>query len=302
MWFKNAKIYTVDFGEITDLLSDPGQLQNTLEHVKFSPCLAGELTSIGFSPVLGREGAFCFASGGSYFFKLTEENKILPSAVIKTALEERIDQKEAETGRRLQKKEKEDLKSALTGELTAKAFATRREILLWAHPGKRLCAVNVSSARRAEKALAMMRQAFPGFPAKVLQPRCAPEERLTSWVSEGSLPPKFVLGTDTVLKSPEDGSVIRASKEDLTSEEIIAHIGAGKSVTELQLTYDDAISVVLDSELCLKRIKFLDQYLEQNLPRKSKDAAADLQSLLILQGSELAELAPLILELFDCEY
>lgn len=302
MWFKNARIYTVDFSTPGTWFSDQEKLENALGHLKFHPCQAAEMSTIGFSPVLGREGLFSLNCAGSYFFRLTEESKILPASVIRIALEEKISQAEEESGRPLGKKEKEALKSALTSELVTRAFATRRDILVWAHPQKRLCAINVSSAKRAEKALAMLRQALSSFPAKVPQPRCAAEERLTSWISSGELPDKFVLGTDTVLKSPDDGSTIRASREDLTSEEIAGHLQAGKVVTEIQLTYDDAVSLVLDAELCLRRIKFLDQYLEQNLPEKSNDAEADLQSLLVLQGSELAELCTRILELFDCEY
>ena len=68
--------------------------------------------------------------------------------------------------------------------------------------------------------------------------------------------------SDTTLKSvDDDGGTVRISREDLTSEEISVHLNAGKVVTELQLTFDDSLMLVLCSDLSCKRMKPTDQYL-----------------------------------------
>ncbi len=302
MWFKSARLYTVDLSELGASVNDETQFEDALTGCPFKPVAGNDISSIGFVPLFGGDTAFSFKTAGGYFCRLLEETKLLPASVIRTELEELIAQKEAELQRELRKNEKEALKTAVTGKLLSQAFATRREMLVFVHPEHNLLVISASSAKRAEKAVAMLREAFVSFPAKVLQPRCAVEDRMTSWISDNELPESFALGTDVVLKSTDDeGGVVRVSREDLSSEEISVHIEAGKVVTELQLLYDNALSLVLTSDLAFKRMRPTDQYLEKNLPEKADDRIADMQSHLVLQGAMLDELCNRILEIFDCE-
>ncbi|HAR80294.1 MAG TPA: hypothetical protein DCR21_05625 [Succinivibrionaceae bacterium] len=305
MWFKNARIYDVDFKAIKEIFSDPETLEKSIENnARFKSCKqTSEVASIGFVPLFGNDTPYFFSNGSSFFFKLVEENKLLPASVIRTELNEQVAAKEAELKRGMSKQEKETLKTAVTSLLLSKAFTTRREMLMWCNTELNLCAVAVSSAKRAEKALAMMRQALGSFPATLPEAKCVVEDRMTNWVSKNQLPEKFELGTDTTLKSlEEDGGIIRASKEDLTSTEIAAHFDAGKVITDLQLIYDNSLLFVLSNDLSLKRMKPLDQYLEKNLPEKTDDAIADQQSHLILQGELLSEIISRIERIFDCEH
>ena len=302
MWFKNARLYTADFSDLKDIFKNETEVEDAVESAPFRPCQANEISTVGFAPLFGGETAFAFETSGARFFRLVEETKLLPAAVIREQLNELVAKREAELKREIRKNEKEALKTALTNQLLARAFATRREMLVYANPEHGTVAVSASSAKRAEKAIAMLRQAFTTFPARVLQPRCAVEDRMTAWISKNELPDRFTLGTDVVLKSTEEeGGVIRASKEDLSSDEIAVHIEAGKVTTELQLTYQDSLSFVLTSDIALKRMKPTDQYLERNLPEKSDDRTADLQAHLVLQGALLGELSEYLLTLFDCE-
>ncbi len=303
MWFKNARLYTVDLSELGDAIRDEIQFEDALSACPFKPVSGNDISSIGFAPLFGNNTTFSFKTGGGYFCRLIEETKLLPASVIRTELDNLILQKEAELQRELRKNEKEALKTAITGKLLSQAFATRRDILAYVQPDKKFLVVSASSAKRAEKVVAMLREAFVSFPAKVLQPRCAVEDRLTSWISKGEIPQGFSLGTDVVLKSTDDeGGVVRVSREDLSSEEIMVHIEAGKVVNELQLLYTDALSLVLTSDLALKRVKPTDLYLEKNLPEKADDQVANLQSHLVLQGALLDEIVERILEIFDCEH
>ena len=162
--------------------------------------------------------------------------------------------------------------------------------------------MSVSSAKRAERAIAMLREAFSTFPAKCFQPRCVVEDRMTSWISNNDLPNVFTLGNDATLKSTDDeGGTVKVSKEDLSSDEIAVHINAGKVITDLQLIFEDTVMCVLSSDLTVKRMRPLDQFLEKNLPEKSDDAVADMAAHLCLQGEVLTSLIDSISEIFDCE-
>ena len=303
MWFKNARIYNVNYSEISGFFTDETKLEEALEQTAFQPCKSQEVSSIGFAPLFGPDSAYCYRHENSFFCKLLEENKLLPASVIKNELQNQIMQREAELQRNISKNEREALKTAIQNQLLAKAFTTRREMLIWMNTATNMIVVGASSAKRAEKGLAMLRQALSSFPAKVPQPRCVVEDRMTAWLTTPEeLPSQFELGTDTILKSQDDdGGVIRASREDLTSEEIAVHIHSGKVSTEVQVVYDDALSLVLGADLSMKRIKPLDQYLEKNLPEKSDDERADMQSYLIIQGQLFTSLCELLMEIFDCD-
>ncbi len=301
MWFKNARFYTVNFSELNAIFNDEKQLCDAIESASFRPCTAQEISTIGFVPLFGGDTSYHFSCGQNHFFKLQEETKLLPSSVVNNQLSELVSQKELELKRQLRKNERDALKSAVINQLLSRAFATRRELLIWANPQHGLCAVSASSAKRSEKGLAMMREAFSTFPAKLLEPHCLVEDRLSAWLRDGKPAPIFSLGSDTTLKSvDDDGGTVRISREDLTSEEISVHLNAGKVVTELQLTFDDSLMLVLCSDLSCKRMKPTDQYLERSLPEKSDDAIADMQAHLVLQGEILEKLGTQILETFNC--
>lgn len=302
MWFKNARFYTVDLSELNQVFSNPQELENALEKAKFKPCQAQEISTIGFAPLFGGESAYHFSSGSNFFFKMVEETKLLPSSVVKNELDAQCDAYELEIKRQLRKNEKDALKTAITGKLLTQAFATRRELLIFINKDEKLLSVAATSAKRAEKAIALFREAFSTFPAKLLSPRCVVEDRMTTWLKENRLPEKFEFGTDTILKSTdEDGGIIRASREDLTSEEISVHLNAGKVVTEIGLAYNDALNFALSSDISVKRLKPTDIYLEKNLNANPEDEIEDLQSQLVLQGELLTELEIYLLEIFDCD-
>lgn len=303
MWFKNLRFYTVDLSELNCVLKDDALVEEALEKASFKPCAAQELASVGFAPIFSHEGLYHFSSGENHFFKLIEETKLLPSSVVKTELNELTAKKEIELKRQLRKNEKEALKAAVAGKLLAQAFATRRELLIWVNTDKSLVGVAATSSKRAEKALAMLREAFSTFPAKLLAPHAMVDEKMTSWLKDATtLPKRFTFGSETTLKSTdEDGGIIRASKEDLTSEEIAVHLEAGKVATEIGLSFDESLELTLTSDLALKKLKPTDIYLEKNLPEKSDDETADAQALLVLQGELLSELCDYLMEIFSCD-
>ncbi len=305
MWFKNAQIYGLKLTpEQLAILRDDTKFEEIISAKAFRPCMAQELSTIGFAPLFGRDTpAMSFSYGPHHFLRLLEETKLLPASVIKVALEDEIAKKESALGRELHKNEIQTLKTAITGQLLERAFSSQRDMLVYINTEKNFALVSVSSAKRAERAIAMLREAFGGsFPAKHYQPRCVVEDRMTAWVGRDELPTVFALGCDAILKSIDDvGTTVRMSKEDLRSEEVLGHINAGKMITELQLVFEDSASLVLTSDLVLKRIRPEDQYLEQNLPEKTDDAIADMQSVLLVQADVFERLVSTLVTTFECE-
>jgi recombination associated protein RdgC len=97
--------------------------------------------------------------------------------------------------------------------------------------------------------------------------------------------------------STDEGGIIRCAGEDLTASEIQAHLAAGKQVVKLALQWDERISCVLEADLALKRIKFLDILQEQLAEVESEDEAVRFDQSFSLMSLEFRRLIPRILQL-----
>ena len=142
MWFKNAQIYGLKLTpEQNALLKDEVKFEEVLQQKAFRPCMAQELSTIGFAPLFGRDvPAMAFSTGPHHFVRLLEETKLLPSSVIKVALEEEVEKKESALGRDLQKNEIQALKTAITGQLLERAFSSQRDMLVYINSEPACCA------------------------------------------------------------------------------------------------------------------------------------------------------------------
>lgn len=228
MSIKNLRFYTVDTGDINDILKNDTTTEEKLNEVAFRPCAKDELSSVGFVPVFDGTDALHFSCGNNHFFKVAEEAKILPSSTVKREVKNVILVKENELKRTLKKSEKDAIKAAVANKLLSQALTSYKEFLIWLNPKEKIVGVATTSAKKAEGAIALLRAAFTTFPAQLLSPQTMPELVMTEWLKNPlTLPEIFQFGNDTTLKSTdEDGATIKASKENLTSEEISIHLGS----------------------------------------------------------------------------
>jgi recombination associated protein RdgC len=95
--------------------------------------------------------------------------------------------------------------------------------------------------------------------------------------------------------------VVRCRGQDLTGDEIRAHLAAGKQVTQLGLIWNDRLAFVLDEALVVRRLQFLDVVRES----LQDDALGSLEAVFdaefALMTGELTLLLPRLLELFGGE-
>ncbi|HAK34211.1 MAG TPA: recombination-associated protein RdgC [Pantoea sp.] len=294
LWFKNMMVYRLN----RDIPLSADDMEKQLEAYTFSPCGSQDMSKTGWvSPMGNRSDALTHVNNGQIVICARKEEKILPSPVVKQALEAKISKLEAEQSRKLKKTEKDSLKDEVLHSLLPRAFSRLSQTFIWIDTVNSLIMVDCASAKKAEDTLALLRKSLGSLPVVPLTLESPIELTLTEWVRSGDLPAGFALMDEAELKAIlEDGGVIRCKKQDLVCDEIANHIEAGKLVTKLALDWQERIQFVLADDGPVKRLKFSDTLREQNDDIDREDFAQRFDADFILMTSELAALTSNLVE------
>jgi recombination associated protein RdgC len=295
MWFRNARVFR--FTKPFDISAD--ELEEKLQADAFKPCGPQETSRQGWVPPLGKHGEqLVHSAGGYHLIALRKEEKILPGPVVKEAVEERAEAIEVDQGRKVRRKEKDEIKEQVMLEMLPQAFSKNRRSFAYLAPKDGVLVVDAGSAKQAEDLASTLRKSLGSLPVRPPAVEQAPAFTFTGWLTESiDIPGQVVLGSECELKDPsEDGGVVRCKGLDLKADEIRNHLDAGMQVTKLALTWDDNVSFVLDEELGIKRLKFGETLQEQLDDVEADDAVAKFDAAFTLMTLELSRLIPGLLE------
>ena len=287
MWFNNAHTYT-----FTKPFSTPeADLDFALQEHVFRPCGSQDQQKQGWvAPIPGTD-AMVHSANNNILLCLKTQEKILPTSVVKEALDEKVQVIENERGQKVGKKEKQTLKEEIIQQLLPKAFTRNSRLYAYINVKDQVIVVNTSSANKAETFLAMLRQSLGSLPVLPMKPENDLVVNMTQWVKEDKLPSAFTFAQDIELKAlDEEAAVAKLKNHDVTEEEVQLHISNGKFVHKLGLVWGEKAKFVLNEEGALKQVKFLDVVKEQTDDVPAEDQLAKFDADFALMAGELNQM------------
>ncbi len=299
MWFKNLAIYR--FTEPFDLTAEA--LEQKLQQQPFKPCGGHDEFSFGWTSPLGKNfDALVHANNGFFMFCAKKEEKVIPASVINEMLQERIGEIEEREARKVAGKERTRIKDELIFELLPRAFSFSRKTYAYIDSRGGWLVVDAASPKKAEDVLSQLRKCLGSLPVVPIGASVKSAPIMTAWLLHHDAPKDIVIEDECELRSQEEeGAIIRCKRHDLALPEIKNHLDSGKQVIKLAVTWGDRISFVLDENLLVKRLKFLDLIQEQVADIEAIDDVEQFDADFSIMSAELAQFFPRLLELFNAE-
>lgn len=273
--FKNALIYRITEWDRSALSS----LEDRLAAGRFAECGATQPESAGWVQPRGEKHSSLMESvGGQLILQLCVERKAVPSSVIKTQLQARLDKIEQDTGRRPKGKMAKELKEEIVQDLLPRAFPKRSSNLVWIDQKAGLVVINAGSIKSADRIVTLLVAALGG--GVVLRPintQISPATAMAEWLKTKEAPPFFTIDRECELKQPDsEKATVRYARHTLDIDEVAEHINQGKLPTQVAMTWNSRVSFVLNEALVIKKIKLLDVVLESsNAPTGKDDGGFD---------------------------
>jgi recombination associated protein RdgC len=287
MWFKNIRLYR--FSKPWTLEQDA--LEKALESLRFRPCGRQEKHFTGWVPPLGQHSEqLTHTCGPATMICLLRQEKLLPATVINDKLAEKAQEIQNKEGRKLYRKERDQLKDDIIASLLPQAFTRNQKCYAFLAPEQGWIAIDTSSATRAELLLQSLRECVDSLPVIPVTTRQAPAEVMTDWIKQGQGNAPFTLGEECELVNPqEDHNVIRCKGQDLLTDEIQAHLQVGMRVRQLAVVWKENLSCVIDQDLAIKKLRFEDLVTSQANEADADDAAAQFDQDFAVMSLELLE-------------
>jgi recombination associated protein RdgC len=299
MWFKNLSIFRLT----EEFTLTPADLELKLEQMAFRPCGSHEEFTFGWTSPLGKSSQELVHSANGFLMLCgKKEERVLPASVVNEMMQEKILETEEQQGRKLSKKERTAIKDELIFELLPRAFTFSSKTYAYIDPKGGWLIVDAASAKKAEDLLSSLRKSLGSLPAVPLNTLEKPVKVMTEWLINNQAPDDITIEDECELRAPEEeGGIIRCKRHDLSLPEIKNHLDTGKEVIKLAVNWADRLSFIIDENLAVKRLKFLDLIQDQVSDIDTDSEAEQFDVDFSIMSLELANFLPCLLELFGGE-
>ena len=253
------------------------------------PCGPFDMTSRGWVPVT-HNGRLLHIVNQQYMLALGENQKLLPSSIVRQVAQERADVQAEEQGFPVGRRQMRDLRARVADELRARALTRRRVTRAWIDPQAGWFVVDAAGLPRAEAVIETLSDTLGSFAPLAIDTERSPSACMTSWLLRSAAPLRFSIDDDLELHTADKSkTVIRYTRHPLDGKEIHAHLTSGKFPTRLGLTWNDRVSFVLTDKLQVKRLEFLEMS-KDSTQEEEVDPAEQFDIDFAVMAGELAGL------------
>jgi recombination associated protein RdgC len=276
------------------------ELEAGLAKTVFVPCGATQPVAAGWVPPRGLPHAPLVESvGAQWLMKLVIEQRMLPSTVVRRQVEAQAARIEQATGRKPGRRQIKELKEAATLELLPRAFTRQVSIQVWMNPKERLLMIDAASPAKADEVVTHLVKAVDGLGLVPLHTVQSPAAAMSQWLTSGEPPAGFSVDRECELKSSDEArSAVRYARHALDIDEVRQHVAGGKRPTQLALTWQGRVSLLLTESMQVRKIAFLEGVFDGGKP--SGDEAFDADAL--ISTGELRQLIPALIEALGGEH
>jgi recombination associated protein RdgC len=295
MSFKNAIVYSLT-GELP-----PDELFTALlQNQTFIPVRPQQFSSSGWVPLGGGIDDLHFVSNGSIFLRLRTDSKVIKNSAITREVEDRAKEIQRNEGRKVGRREKQELKEAVINENLPTAMVESKYTIGFIDYLKSRIVIDAGTVKLADDFLSKLRDSLGSLKVRPLAVELSP-----TWVMTNALNPddsvesilldKFTIGDKCSMVDMEGGKA-RFSDLDLTDEYVTNHITKSMmSVDSLALSNPDRMSFILTDSMVLKKLVFLGGFQQDVLDKEPEDDDLDsglsyLRTTTFLLVDELREL------------
>ncbi len=268
-------------------------LNGKLETLQFNEVGSMQMTSVGFSPVV-HDFVHQIKDDG-FLIQFTIGKKILPAAVVKEFMKEKISSFIEQQGRKPKGFEKKEMKEAVLAYCMPKAFSVPKHTLAWFDIKNKLFIVNSCSKSVVGLLIsALFKATGTDIELIPIQTKNSPVNVMTKWLINDDVPGIFTVDSDCLLKNVEKKSSLRFSQTPVQDESVLTHVNEGQLPNELGMTWNSRVSFTLSADMSIKKINLFD------IVNESKDIPDDeIHSLEIDVLMEMHELTQIIHDLID---
>ncbi|ARS54214.1 recombination-associated protein RdgC [Kushneria konosiri] len=261
MWFKHLQLYRL----LDEHDWSMDQLTQALDTYRFAPVTETQARRVGWAAPAGRHGdQLVHEIQGHRLMTLLRQERLLPSAVVKETLDERVETLTAQQGYPPGRRDKLALKERIVEELLPRAFTRTTRTDLWWDTKRRLIGINASSAKRAEEILDVLRESLGSLKVIPLAPQTPAGRTMTTWLTDPTTRPEgVVLGDQIELRAKGDDGILRARSIDPDGEEVRMSLDVGRQASKLALNIEEQMTLVLQEDMSIKSIRFADAVLKE---------------------------------------
>ena len=256
MWFKQATFF-----ELSGAMSNSVEDFNTqLQPLIFTPCLPTLPSSVGWVPPVGNsdDAPLVHAANGYWMICLQFDEKILPAAVVRQAVDDKVKEIERNEGRIVRGKEKQSFKEEITHTLLPKAFTKKSRAYGFIDTKNRRVIIDSSTPAKIERFTSFFKRAVAPVTLKPVDVK-KPTTVMTQWLQQDGPPRDFTVGQAAVLQDPQQfRRVIRCQHQNLLATGIQSLLEEGCEITQLALAWKEQLQFSLASDFSLRAIKFQD--------------------------------------------